>query len=339
MEKLSDGPLARALERERERFNARFAYAKRVNRGLDPADFAEHLRLVAAPIVDAVAALKPERVDEVVAALYEVSLDLLGHDCLGSGSRYPEVTEVWQKLLPRLPAFLAADPERLAASISNAVYNLAAQPQANAELWIQSMERLAPSCADVDQLLDLGKVLAWRAGMAHYRESALEVWAGLPTELMHEAVGVKQTADASRYQLIAAMADPWHWTGVTRGLKRRQLEIVASVGGFRGFGGPFVNPPQATAKDGQLYLYDRQSCWALHADCFGATLQRFGPNKPDGARATNKEFSINAQGEVSKGKTTAQFPVLKNYSSAATEDGTFAVTLPRSHKVFLVALV
>ena len=38
-----DGPLAQALSQGRERFNARFAQARRMNRRLEPADFSKVL--------------------------------------------------------------------------------------------------------------------------------------------------------------------------------------------------------------------------------------------------------------------------------------------------------
>jgi hypothetical protein len=53
MEGLITGPLAEALKGGRDRFNTRFAYARRNNPSLDADAFAEHLRSVLGPIADA----------------------------------------------------------------------------------------------------------------------------------------------------------------------------------------------------------------------------------------------------------------------------------------------
>src|SRR5262245_23292705 len=119
------GPLAKALEADRPRYNALYAQARRATPTLEAAAFALHLRQTVAPIVSAVAAVAPQQVGEVVDVLYEFSLELIAKDF---PARYPVILEGWQTLLTALPRQLAAAPRRFAGSVTNALYNLATTP-------------------------------------------------------------------------------------------------------------------------------------------------------------------------------------------------------------------
>src|SRR3989337_2254904 len=98
MEKLKDGFLSRSLEKSRAQLNAAFANAKRLHPNLDAEDFGLHLIEQVDPIVNAVGAINPDRVDEVTHALYKVSLDLYVENCLGYFSRYPLINTAWREL-------------------------------------------------------------------------------------------------------------------------------------------------------------------------------------------------------------------------------------------------
>src|SRR5262249_44942976 len=159
-EGLIAGPLAAALEAGRPRFNALFAQSRRVIPALDPETFAGHLRTVVAPIVEAVSLAAPNRVGPVVDALFELSLELVGQDLL---ARCPELAPGWRQLLCALPAQLAAEPRRLAGSMANALYQLAAVTGARPQEWVEAMVRLGALGPDAGVLLEAGKVAAWRA--------------------------------------------------------------------------------------------------------------------------------------------------------------------------------
>src|SRR3954467_689267 len=97
------GPMAEALERNRETLNARFAAAQMGGSRIDQAAFMEHLADVVEPTVRAVAVEFAEKVDPVTLALYDLSLELFGATLLGPQNTCPPIALVWRKLLPRLP--------------------------------------------------------------------------------------------------------------------------------------------------------------------------------------------------------------------------------------------
>jgi hypothetical protein len=176
-------------------------------------------------------------------------------------------------------------------------------------------------------------VLAWLAGLAHARESAIAVWEKLPKSLARAALGV-ESGSKSREQLRRDLDDPWHLPGAPP--TEPALRVVASFGGFRGYGGPFLTPPRVFVARQQLWAADAENAWSLHADCFGLTLQRTAsPPAPEKKRKARVELS--ADGTVRLDELSAQFPLLARASAFAAAGPLVAFTLTRSHRIVLVA--
>jgi hypothetical protein len=173
--------------------------------------------------------------------------------------------------------------------------------------------------------------------MAHFRKSALEILGELPDETLLLALGFPAGKRPGRDELLKALRDPWTDPRQPHIPGQPGLAIVARVGGFRGFGGPFLAPPEVFALDGQLYAFDQAACWSLHADCFGATFQRYGPDFPKGNIEQDGEFSLAKDGSAWRAGLSASFPVLANAKSFASDGTTLAVSLQRSHRIYLVA--
>jgi hypothetical protein len=336
MEVLISGPLARALEAGRPRYNALFAQARRSLPALDAATFAAHLRGTVAPIVDEVARVAPGRVEAVVDVLYEFSLELLGKALWG---RHPVLDEGWRSLLGGLPRHLAAAPRQFAGSVTNALIHLEQAPAARPGWWIADMRRLGETGPDVAALLEAGEVAAWRAGLAHYRDGALEMCARLDPPLARTALGLAEDGGPPLETIVRRLRDdPWvHPAAVGETKEDRPLRIMARVGGFRGFGGPFLTPPTVTYVEGQFFVSDQESCWQLTADLFGATLHRLGAAAPTGPDAVRSAFRITRSGKVSRGRTSRVFDELQGFTSAAGDASTLAVTVAWSHRVYLLA--
>ncbi|HKY04823.1 MAG TPA: hypothetical protein VJQ56_08035, partial [Blastocatellia bacterium] len=160
MEGLITGPLAQALKQGRERFNTRFAYARRADLSLDADAFADHLRLVVQPIADAVARVAPERVYKTVEALYDISLELVGKGFLGKETKHPALLQGWSRMFTELPHLVAADAALFAGSVSNALYNLSVTAGARPAYWLDAMTAIGQGCTDVQTFLEAGKVVA-----------------------------------------------------------------------------------------------------------------------------------------------------------------------------------
>jgi len=339
VEKLVTGEFARILEAERDRFNARFAYAKRLNRHLEAADFLDHLAHVVAPIVENCAKQAGESLHEIVVALYDLSLELFAQGCLGRNSRYPVVGKAWTLLLREISNMIVAAPRQLVTSISNALINLTAEKSAHENRWLEMMKAISVLCNDEKTFLKAGIVAAWRFGVAHYREGALSSCENIPVPILARIFGlkgrVKMSDTLSVLQRI--QEDRWYDPAKESDQKKTGLAVVRRPGGFKGFGGPFVSPPEVMVSEGRFFLSDAEQYWILHADVFGATMRRGGKGKPAGDASSSQSFRIDKAGKVTRGREVYHFKALANASSWASTEDTLVVCLPFSHYVYLIA--
>ena len=336
MERRVSEAFGQVLAAGRERYNALFAEARRVDRNLSPEAFLDHLAVGVDPIIAGVGS--PEKREEIVDTLYLLSLELFRHGALGEKRRYPVIGEAWRHLLPKIPGLLAEAPREVAFGISNALYNMAQETEGGDARWLAIMIAVAGECGDVDTFLAAGQVAAWRCGMAHYREGALEVARKVPWPVFGRIFGLKPPV--RKKVLLAVMerlsAHRWYSPRHKTLPEEKRVGIVATPGGFRGFGGPFMAPPKVTVCDGTLCLFDGKDDWVLHADTFGATLHRTGKAPTPQKKPSAPAFSISRSGVVRFKGGEMRFANLAAPSSQASTEDTLAVCLPHSHRVFLI---
>jgi hypothetical protein len=335
------GPMAETLKRGRERFNTKFAYARHAYPTLDAAVFVDHLRFVVQPIATAAHAASPEKIDDVVDALYDLSLELTGKGLFGEQTRYPAILRGWTDLFPSLAHLLVNDARRFAGAVTNALYNLSVTPNARPTFWIDVMKEIGARCKDVSSFLETGKVVAWRCGMAHYRMGALEACLNLDPQVARAALAIPDTNSVAIETIVDRLKrDPWLSPAMVSegGGWKKTLKIMNPVGAFRGFGGLFTSPPEVALSDGELIVFDNENCWLMTADLFGATLHRIGNTLPNIDAKAPKFFEIDKSGRVTAEQHRAAFPQLTGCASSASTQTTLAVTIPVSHAVYLIAL-
>ena len=344
------GALAGVLRGGRADFNQRFRRARYRDRRLSAASFSGILRDVVAPLAEAVAAQAPGQLEAVVSALYDGCLQLVGLELLGPGARLPVMEEVFTRLLPAAVPLLAQDPERVVASLANAVYNLAMEPSADAARWIEIMTAAARQVRAVEAWLAAGQAAAWVCGLAHFRPRVLETIATTRPPWLPLVLGLAQEAPATTDDLrlddadqgidwprrLADLADPW-WRPGRPAEADRSLQLVARAGGFLGFGGPFASPPEVVGDGDRIYARDEQNVWQLFADAFGVMLRRHGGAWPAAPDETASPFRLDRQGQIRHGALRVRLPQLAGWTSRAASAHTLAVALPHSHFLYLVA--
>ena len=316
---------AAVLKAAREDFNAQFRQAQHTYPALDATAFSEFLHHAADPLVSAVASVRPDAVVDTARAAYEFALTLVGRQLAGSRAREPWVAKVWRSVLCAAAPLVARDPWRLISAVSNATLNLAATPGVRTTDWITGLQAVAPRAEHAETLLALGKILAWRCGMAHFRQAALAAAAQLPPALTLAAVGVTDTLDwAAERERLAA--NPWHVPGQVSPLKG----LVTKAGRFRGFGGLFVTPPCVGVIKGQIIVQSGGEAWQLHADAFGATFLRLS-SRDDYPLLLTNTATTTLPADIA-------LPAwLGNPTSMAVTRSTAAVTGATTHSVLLFA--
>ncbi len=130
----------------------------------------------------------------------------------------------------------------------------------------------APAAQDVDALRATILVATWRAGAVRFRSAALTAAAGLPAPLAVAALGLAPGTDPGPV-LAAHTADRWWWPG-----RAQAAGVLRRVGGFRGFGGPWLATPRvssgATGAGPVCHVRADDECWAVLADVHGSAVVR-----------------------------------------------------------------
>lgn len=328
-----------ALEAERDALNARFAQRARSGSRMDREAFLQHLRELLAPLAGQIQAVLPERTRSVVVALYDVSLDLFAASLLGPDARTPLVRQVWTDVLPSAITLLARQPQQVAGCLCNAVVHVSEQRGTRPESWLTRMSQAAPHCGSVAELLEVGKVAAWQAGMVQYRQAALAALGKLSTQLAAALLGLPQSAFPQDLAALLRRLENDRWLTAEAaggGESEPVISCVAAAGAFVGYGGEFFRPPLVSLDDQRLLVWDSKSQWELLADAYGVWLRRIGdaPAMRLAARGPS-DVSIDRHGMVRWGKLSLKLPHLAQASSFACDGSTLAVTLPTSHHVFL----
>lgn len=329
---------AQILKSGRAHFNQQFAAARRAQPGLDGDAFLGFLEEAVDPLVQAVGQAQPDRAADVATTAYDLALELAGQRILGRGEPGLTVADVWKRLLPAVPALVAANPARMLGATTNAWHALTITAGARPGPWLALMEKLGPAGADADAWLRLGQVAAWRSGLAHFRASALALAETLPEAARREIVGVPVGTrwEEARERL---RADPWFDPAASGNGMHAGARVVAQVGAFRGFGGLFPEPPAVVASGDHFFVKSGGEAWMLTADAFGATFHRAKPEE-HGALPVRRELSGRWRadgGRIEWNGAGVAVPGLGELTSVAATTTTVALTSRTTHRVVLLA--
>ena len=309
----------------RAQFNARAAEARRRFPALDMAAFGAFLRDGVDPLVVAVAAAAPERAGGATLAAYDMALELVGHGLAGPAAKNPFLNTVWRELAPQLSTLLATAPIDVLGMLSNAAVHIASVAGARPAQWQRELAALGPQIASVTQLRTVGQVLAWRAGVAHFRLGALAAADTLPPALALAAFG----EPGAQWPQVHAqlMANPWRGNAEGR-----------EFGSFTGLGGDFGTPPQVRAAADGFIVRSAERHYLLVADAYGAVLHGATAQEFDHAQ-TGAPSAVRLDGATLHiGARRIELDVPAGDIAIAANAHTVAVTSPWTHAIRLLPL-
>lgn len=316
---------ASILASGRAQFNARAVEARRRFPALDMAAFGAFLLDGVDPLVVAVAAAAPERVGGVTLAAYDMALELAGHGLAGPSAKNPFLNTVWRELAPQFAPLLATSPVDVLGMLSNAAIHLSGVPGARPAQWQAGMATVAPQVGSVAQLRAVGQVLAWRAGVAHFRLGALAAADTLPQALALAAFG----EPGAQWPQVHAqlLANPWRGNAEGR-----------EFGSFSGLGGDFGTPPQVRATVDGFVVRSAERHYLLVADAYGAVLHSATAQEFEQADA-GIPASVRLDGAtVHIGARSIALDVPAGDIALAANAHTVAITSPWTHAIRLLPL-
>ncbi|MDN2674321.1 hypothetical protein OX459_23280 [Janthinobacterium sp. SUN026] len=316
---------ATILASGRAQFNGRAAEARRRFPALDMAAFGAFLYDGVDPLVVAVAAAAPERVGGVTLAAYDMALELVGHGLAGPAAKNPFLNSVWRELAPSFAPLLATAPVNVLGMLSNAAIHISSVAGARPAQWQAGMAAVAPQVGSVAQLRAVGQVLAWRAGVAHFRQGALAAADTLPHALALAAFG----EPGAQWPQVHAqlMANPWRGNAEGR-----------EFGSFSGLGGDFGAPPQVRATLDGFVVRSAERHYLLVADAYGAVLHSATAQEFELAQ-TGVPASVRLDGAtVHVGARSIALDLPAGDIAIAANAHTLAITSPWTHAIRLLPL-
>lgn len=316
---------AAILASGRAQFNGRAAEARRRFPSLDMAAFGVFLHDGVDPLVAAVAAAAPERAGSVTLAAYDMALELVGHGLAGPAAKNPFLNTVWRELAPSLAPLLATAPIEVLGMLSNAAIHVGGVAGARPAQWQRELAALAPQVATLAQLRAVGQVLAWRAGVAHFRQGALAAADTLPSALALAAFG----EPGAHWPQVHAQLLDYPWRGNAEGRE---------FGSFSGLGGDFGTPPQVRATKDGFVVRSAERHYLLVADAYGAVLH--GATAEEYAQAqTGVPASVRVDGaSVHIGARSIALDLPAGDIALAANAHTLAITSPWTHAIRLLPL-
>lgn len=324
--------MQRVLAEQRETLNAMFRVQASMHRQLRTDDFYAVLIQDLAPVVTAIEAAGGP-VGQVFRPLYELALTLTARSLLGPQARLNAVTRCWRELFPKLGQQLGTHPQ-LAMQLSNAAFHLNARPYA-LDAWLNTMTKVATCAPSASALSGAGQVAAWSSGLAHLRSSALAVWETLDGPLSRITIGLEADNETPRDTLRQQLKHPFLRPG---SVQDPRLQAVGAVGGFRGFGGSFLQPPTLTVRNHAVFARDQAGTYQIFADTFGATVERAPlPKRGPKSKHPQTPFVYEPSGHITAFGTRREFPHLAGATAAVGTAELMAVALPHSHQVWIVA--
>ncbi len=327
-----DPALTAVLSDKRDHLNQRFEQGRHQYPKLEAEAFRAFLSKTLVPLAETALRVAPDRLDLIVVAAYDVGLSLVGQGLAGPGARVTNIEAGLRRLGQACMGRVAEQPRRTLSALSNALHHLTFTQGASPEQWLDDMECVLPHVKDVEQLLAAGQVAAWRAGMAHYRAGALAQAAALPEVANRVLLHVPE--DRSWAEAFAQLSkNRWYDPARASGEATPRW-----VGGFRGFGGLFAEPPKIAVSDEHVLVRSGDACWLLIADAFGATFHKATPGEVEqaGPFEVEERFSVQADQLFYDGRATGA-AARGALTGAVCVAGTLAATFSHSHDVVLLS--
>jgi hypothetical protein len=315
-------PFAAILAAGRNQFNQRVSDARRRHALFDAQAFAAFLQTCVDPVVRAVAASDAARASATALAAYDLALDVVG-----TGTRSALVASVWRELAPTYARLIGRQPGAVLGLLSNAALYLESIPHARGAEWLGIMVAMSSHIDTMEQLQGAGQMVAWRCGVAHFRDGALAAGARLPEPLALAALGGEAALSwaALRARLIA---DPW-WR--PDGPAPARVEI----GAFTGLGGHFGVPPEVHAHPHGFTARCGDAYHLLVADAFGAVLHPSDAAEHGAPDAVKGDWKLR-DAVLYVGTREIALDVPAQGIKVCCNGPTLAITSPYTHAIRLV---
>lgn len=213
---------------------------------------------VVEPIVTSVFTLNsaPEKVHEVVKALYQESLQLLGS---GLAIRYKNDYQMAWLLMAKNPNLLIMSPIKTLSLVNDVVLNLNTYAPEKNSFWCELMAEAITEISTLEDFKIVGRIYAWMCGLAHLRK-----------RLKADFDKLSENAQQATRHTIGLERNVYDFFEKPWVINTKTFQGV--LGGFEGATGFFAKPPVLAQIDDYVFATDTTSSYALFSDHYGNVL-------------------------------------------------------------------
>ncbi|MBB1194214.1 hypothetical protein DNC80_11130 [Flavobacterium sp. SOK18b] len=275
---------------------------------------------VVEPIVEATIALNSasEKVHEIVKALYLQTLKLIGS---GLAIRYEDEYKAAWLLMAKMPNLVVKFPIKTILLLNDVLLNLHSYAPEKTSYWCKLIECSAIEIKTIEDFKIIGRIYAWKCGLAHIRTRLKADYAAL-SEILQRTILQNLGSDKTAYDLFE---NPW---------SNRNNKFEGVQGGFVGVTGYFEHPPKLAQIGEHVFVSDSKSSYALFADQFGKVL--LPANAVDAAYIVSKAKQLDTSEKWIE-KVNAEMDTSTISSVVATKDTLF-FTLQNSYFLYVYSL-
>lgn len=275
---------------------------------------------VVEPIVAATVALNPasEKVNEIVKALYLETLKLIGS---GLAIRYEDEYKAAWLLMEKMPKLVVKFPIKTISLLNDVLLNLHRYAPEKTSYWCKLIESSTVEIKTIEDFKIVGRIYAWKCGLAHIRTRLIADYAAL-SENLQRTILQNLGSDITAYDLFE---NPW---------SNCNTKFEGVQGGFVGTTGYFEHPPKLAQIGEHIFVSDSKSSYALFVDQFGKVL--LPANAVDAAYIVSKAKQLDTSEKWIE-KVSAEMDTSTISSVVATKDTLF-FTLQNSYFLYVYSL-
>ncbi len=312
MEKIKYAPLIQHLK-ENEEFYNKLCRSYELQYGLlENMVLRSWMVKVIEPVIIEIDASYSDKLPVVFNALFSELLRILGNN---TGRVFEEEYMAAWNLLKRIPAIVIAHPSRVIRAIDSGIEAIRLFHPEKVLSWISRMNNSIGSCVSLDEILTLGRVYAWQAGMAHLRSRVISELSVLPK--LHEIIFPEDKS------LKKALQCEWP--------EYKKSTFAGEAGGFVGNGGYLQSSPLVALIENEILVTDGKVTCAFFADQFGKVLLPEIPVMPE----TIIQKSDNDSLAFFKSKHGEHVIPFDDITSCVIKHSTFVLTRRSSHYLYV----
>lgn len=316
---------------ERESCNQLVKSIHHQNPQLDTALFNEFLVECLDPLMEKFDDVNNQTSFAIAMAGFQHGLLLAALNWLTDTEKKSIVYQQWRGYFYELLPVIEHNPARVFSKTSNLLHHLYSIDSSSPKRWLNRMTPVASQCENIEQLEQLGVVVTWMVGMAHYRTAALKQLQDLPKSMYRQLFSLNNTADISEH-LTALTLNRWQPVKLNAAEDaEEQTRFHRRVGQSELLGGDFPTVPTVFSKNQQLFVKSANKTWLLFADFFGTSLLVCDDNDLGTPTASAEKTQQNKLNEMTELKD------LESISTVAYLDDTIALTSPETFSVVIVS--